>query len=423
MNNLILTPAAINKYLKSIVEGDKYLKNFEIGGEISNFKQHSSGNFYFSLKDSEATIDCVMFSSYAKKVTVDVTDGMNVELVVSIYLNVKSGKYSLNVRELRLAGVGDLHKLYLQLKVKLEQKGYFNKENKKNINTYPKKIGVITSPTSAAVRDILTTIKRRYPLCEVVVIPTLVQGSKAIEDICTNISRANELGDFDTLIVGRGGGSIEDLWAFNSEEVAHATYNSKIPIISCVGHETDTTIIDYVADLRAPTPTAAAELATSDVNVLEKNINSMINNCAKILTSKVEFKKLQLQNISNSQYFLNPLLTYQVNLDNLETKLKFKAMEFRQNLNENSSNLTAIRFKLEHSINNKIEIEKKSISHKHNLLDSLNPLAVLSRGYSVATLEGKSIKSISQVKQEDIITLRLSDGTLKSKVIKESDGI
>lgn len=418
-NKINLTPGAVNKYLKSIVERDKYLMNFKIEGEISNMKNHTSGNLYFTIKDPEAAIDCVMFSSFAKNVNFKPDNGMNVILNCAIYLNIKTGKYSLNVREMEQVGIGDLHTQYLKLLNELKIEGLFDQSHKKSISRFPKKIGVITSDTSAAVRDIITTLRRRYPLVNIVIIQTLVQGNGAVKSISDNIIRANEIGDFDCLIVGRGGGSIEDLWAFNSREVAMATFNSKIPIISSVGHETDTTIIDYVSDLRAPTPTAAAELATPDIVDLELTVNSNVKTISKYLTNQINLKKSKLEVLSHSQYLVDPIMAKKLAFDNLDNNFKLVTSSFKNDLNEANFVVSNFNHLMIESINNILNLKKNNLYNNHNVLDQLNPLTILSRGYSVCSVDNKSLVSINQINLGDEIDISLSDGIIKTKVLKK----
>ncbi len=416
---IVLTPAAVNKYLKNILEQDKFLKYFTIGGEISNFKRHSSGTLYFSIKDNEATISCAMWKNNADKLTVLPKEGDQVELKASIYLNVKTGYYSLNVSDLSLAGAGDLYKRFLALKNDLEKQGYFSPSNKQAIPSFVKRVGVITSPTSAAVRDIITTIKRRYPICEIVVIPTLVQGVNAKDDIAKNINRANELGDFDVLIVGRGGGSIEDLWAFNELVVANAAFNSKIPIISSVGHETDTTIIDYIADMRAPTPTAAAELATPDIQKLNQDIDQTIKNIASLVEQKMNVDKIKLDNLISNQYFLNPILKSISNFDNLSNKLNQQANNLNLKLSTSQNKLENNLSLMTNLVNNKINNQTYQVKHLAAGLDQLNPLAILSRGYGVVYHDDKPLVDVNSVDVDDEITLRVTNGNIKTRVISK----
>ncbi|MGL5020423.1 MAG: exodeoxyribonuclease VII large subunit [Mycoplasmatales bacterium] len=418
-NKLVLTPAAVNKYIKSILEDDNYLRSFFIEGEISNLKCHSNGNFYFSIKDAEAQINCVMFKNYVINMSFKPVEGNKVELSGSIYENIKTGFYSINVRTMEMQGVGDLSKQFNELKYRLQTEGLFDQQHKKEIPKFNKTIAVVTSPTSAAVLDITTTIKRRFPLAQVIIIPTLVQGQRAAKNIVDNIKRANSINNVDVIIVGRGGGSIEDLWAFNEEIVARAVYESKKPIISCVGHETDITIIDYVSDLRAPTPTAAAEMATENIEELTQTINTNIFTISKIINDKIEYKKMQLSNIKQNQYFLDPLLQKRLNLDNLNNIFEFKKKDFKNNISTSKIKLENLLSTIISNQNQFIVENKKSINSIHNQLDNLNPLNIMSRGFAYATVNEKLVKSIDDIIEGDVIDLKVVDGTIKASVIRK----
>jgi exodeoxyribonuclease VII large subunit len=421
-NKLVLTPAAVNKYIKSILEGDKYLKTFYLAGEISNLKNHSSLNIYFSIKDNEAQINCVMFKNHALNLGFKPTDGMKVELKGAIYENVKSGMYSINVTNMQPIGVGDLAQQFNQLKNKLLTQGLFDQTHKLTIKKFNKKIGVITSPTSAAVRDIITTIQRRDPHAQVIIIPTLVQGTNAAVDIVKNIKRAHLIPDLDVLIIGRGGGSIEDLWAFNEEIVAIQVYESTIPIISCVGHETDTTIIDFVSDLRAPTPTAAAELATVDMNEINKQVNNNIKIITKVIDDKIRYQRVCIDRLSTNQYFVNPLFQKQLSFDQLNLAIFNQGKNLLSNIQQKEDN---IKNKLELIINqenNNLKNKSIQLANSHQQLDNLNPLNILSRGYAYATFNNQVIKNINNININDEISIKVQNGIIQSKVIsKESN--
>lgn len=401
-NRPALTPSAVNNYLKTILEKDKYMSFFKLKGEISNLKYHSNGNMYFSVKDEGAAINCIMFKSYAIRLTDKFSEGDQIEIEGSLYLYVKMGQYNINVRSMEKAGVGDLYKRYEQLKKEFELKGYFNQSHKQAIPKYPQTIGVVTSKTGAAVQDIITTLKRRYPIAKVRIYPTLVQGVNAKEDVVKNIRLANNEGICDVLIVGRGGGSIEDLWAFNEKIVVEAIYQSSIPIISSVGHETDTTLSDYVADVRVPTPTAAAEVASPNILELREHVNGLREVMVKSLESKVTVRKLRLDNIVKNQYFSNPLIKFELELDEINTKV------------ENS------QLRLEH----KIKMLNSILANDKNLIDSLNPLTILSKGYSVSKVNDTIIKSTKELNVGDQITTEFTDGYVKTTIIdiKEYDG-
>lgn len=416
-NNLVLTPSAVNNYLKAVLEKDKHLSFFKIKGEVSNFKKHSNGNYYFSIKDEAAQINCIMFKSYAQSVSFEMNDGLEIEIDGSIYLYTKMGQYNINVRKIQKSGVGDLYVKYNELKLKLEKLGYFDLSKKKPIPKFPERIGVITSSTGAAVEDIITTIQRRFPICKIILIPTLVQGAQGAADVAKNIRLANEKQIADVLIVGRGGGSIEDLWNFNEEIVITATFESEIPIISSVGHETDTTLIDFASDLRAPTPTAAAELATPDLAQLKLNLNNLHEKLPMYLKAKVDHQQAKLQLIENNQYFIDPLLTLKMNFSQLENNY-FHAIKSVQNkILINNTKLNNNQNLLKTAIENKMKTKDSNLLTTKLILDELNPLTILSKGYSVTSINGTALKSIEDVQLDTIIETKVNDGQVVSKVI------
>ena len=319
-----LSISELNRIIKMKFDASKFFNKVFIKGEISNFKvQMPSGHCYFTIKDEGSRLSAVMFRSTAVKVGTNFKDGDMVNAIGKISIYEASGSYQIYIESMELSGSGDLYKKFLELKDKLYKEGLFDLDKKKEIPKFPKKIGVVTASTGAAIRDIITTIKRRYPLCEVILFPSLVQGVSAKDDIVSKIKLANTYNDIDTLIVGRGGGSIEDLWAYNEEVVARAIYESKIPVISAVGHEIDFTISDYVADKRAATPTAAAELAVPNIADLSLNIDNIQNRCTNIVLNMIrEYKKL-LDKIKNSSVLINPINMYNIksqmlDLNNLE---------------------------------------------------------------------------------------------------------
>ncbi len=396
-NKQALTPSAVNNYLKTILEKDKYMSFFTIKGEISNLKYHSNGNMYYSIKDDSAQINCIMFKSYTTRLETTFQEGDQVEVDGSLYLYTKMGQYNINARAMRKAGVGDLFVEFERLKKDFELKGYFDIEHKKPIPKFPQTIGVVTAKTGAAVQDILTTLKRRYPLAKVLVYSTLVQGAKAKDDIVKNIKLANDTKSCDVLIVGRGGGSIEDLWAFNEAVVVEAIWNSQIPIISSVGHETDTTLSDYVADFRAPTPTAAAEIASP--NIIE--INNTIANLKAVAVSSLENKlrtsSLKLDVAINNQYYQNPFIKFEMEMQNVENQIRLN----------------------EQGMINKVDRLNINLQNQKQLIDSLNPLTILSKGYSVSKVNDTIIKSVNQVAVNDTIVVEYADGEVEASVTKK----
>jgi len=308
-NNKYLTVSAITQYLKHKFDSDEHLKTVFIKGEVSNFKSHSTGHLYFSIKDETSKINAIMFSSSAKKITFKPADGVKVLVVGRISVYEATGNYQIYVDEMLEDGVGNLYLTFEKLKEQLSKEGLFDEKYKKPIPRIPKRVGVVTAPTGAAIKDILSTIKRRFPVCEVILFPSLVQGDSAKDDIVKNIKLAENY-ELDLLIVGRGGGSIEDLWAFNEEVVARAIFNSSIPIISAVGHEVDFTIADFVADLRAPTPTGAAEMAVPNIVDLVKYLNNLNIRLNEYIYRKINYNKLLLDTFKNSFILKNPMIMY-----------------------------------------------------------------------------------------------------------------
>lgn len=417
--NKYLTIEAITKYIKFKFDSDINLKTVYLKGEISNFKSHSTGHYYFSLKDEVSKINAIMFSNNNKKLVFKPTDGMKVLVTGRISVYESTGNYQIYVEEMLEDGLGNLYIAFEQLKQKLEKEGLFSEVHKKKIPKYPESIGIVTAETGAAIKDIITTIKRRYPICNIFIFPTLVQGENASIDIANNIKRANNY-PLDILIVGRGGGSIEDLWPFNEEIVAREIFNSKIPVISGIGHEIDFTISDFVADLRAPTPTAAAELAVPNIVDLKyylKQLNIRLN---ETINQKINYKNLYLDSIKSSFVIKNPMIIYEnkkQKLDNILEQInkiiKYKIEKERIILNN-----------LKHTniLINPINLYKSKQNEFLNLinkLELLNPLNILKRGYTLTYYKDKIINDLTNIKKDDIITTKFSTGTLKSVIIEK----
>lgn len=387
---LVLSVSQLNRYVKSRMDADENLYNVFLVGEISNFTDHyRTGHFYFSLKDEEAQIKAVMFRSNAAKVKFHPENGLRVIVRGRVSLYETAGSYQVFVDDMQPDGAGALQLAFEQLKEKLQKEGLFDTAHKKPIPKYPKCIGVITSETGAAIQDILNILSRRYPLAEVIISPVLVQGDGAPEQLVSALDTFNRLACADVLIIGRGGGSTEDLWAFNDEGLAYAIYRSEIPVISAVGHETDFTICDFVADLRAPTPSAAAELATPNLNTLYAEISVLQTRLQKAMDGYVQEVRQQLAILSKKSVLQNPYVY-----------------------------LDAMRMRLL-TVNNAFESLQKSVFYKSRMrlqenaakLQSLSPLSVLARGYAVAELPDKTVlQSVAQLHKADTFVLQLSDG-------------
>lgn len=395
MNDKYLTVSQINKYIKYRLDTDENLRTVYLKGEISNFKNHTSGHLYFTLKDDKSRILAVMFKSSAIKLNFIPKDGSNVLVVGRISLYEANGNYQIYVDEMIEDGVGNLYLEFEKLKKKLGEKGYFDEALKKPIPRFPKRIGVITASTGAAIRDIITTINRRYNLAEIILFPCLVQGENAKEDIVRNIKLADTY-DLDTIILGRGGGSIEDLWAFNEEIVADAIYNAKTPIISAVGHEIDFTISDFVSDLRAPTPTAAAELAVPNKQDLLIQINQYKHRTTKSIINILNINKKKLEYLLNSYIMKNPETIYEVKMQKVDL-LTEKLLMYSTSILDNKS----YRF---------VSLIEK--------LEALSPIKTLKRGYSITKADNKIIRDITGIKKGMILTTKLENGIITSEVME-----
>lgn len=387
-----LTVSQLNRYIKSVLDEANLLQNIYVSGEISNFKHYPSGHIYFTLKDSASQLKCVMFSSDNTSLRFRPENGMSVVCLGRIGVYEKDGAYQLYVKGMQPKGIGELALAYEQLKETLEKRGWFSPLHKKPIPKYPKKIGVATSNMGAAVEDIKNIISRRFPICELVIVPTVVQGENAKNDIARSVEFLDELG-VDTIIVGRGGGSLEDLWAFNTIEVAQAVYNCKTPVISAVGHETDYTICDFVSDLRAPTPSAAAELAVPDIN----SELSYIEDVRAFMNKSVNHKILELS-------------------QRLDSLSRFDSISVSLFISPYFEQLALITKKMNEELRNIINRKQLELSKAASMLNALSPLAVLGRGYSLTLHNDAVITSASEVKADDLITTRLKSSTIISRV-------
>ena len=417
MNDKYISVNQLTRYIKYKIDNDINLNEVFLRGEISNFKAHSRGHFYFTLKDEKSRISAIMFSSATKNIKFMPQDGMKVLVTGKISVFETTGNYQIYVNEMLEDGVGNLYIAYEQLKKKLDEEGLFKTDHKKPIPKIPNRVGVVTAPTGAAIKDIISTIKRRWPLCEILLFPALVQGELAHETIVEQIKNADNY-NLDTLIVGRGGGSIEDLWPFNEEDVARAIYNCNTPVISAVGHEVDFTIADFVADLRAPTPTGAAEMAVPQKNEVISLINQINIRLNKALINKININKKHLEEIKKHYIFTNPISIYQakeMSFDAILERLKYSLTNLIHIKEKNYQKVTS-------SIilqNPEILFDKKKNKYINLLskLETLSPLKTIERGYSITRINDKVITSIKNIKKDDTIEIELKDGKINTKVI------
>ena len=391
----IISVSQLNYYVKSLLDNDAHLNSVFVTGEISNLTDHyRSGHIYFSLKDNNCVIKAVMFAGNARNLKFKPQEGMKIIARGRVSLYEPSGNYQFYVEDMQPDGIGELTIAFEQLKKKLSEKGIFDQSHKKPIPKFPQTIGVITSPTGAAIQDIKNILHRRFPSADIVLCPVLVQGESASAQLVNAVNLFNEYDCADVIIIGRGGGSIEDLWAFNSEELAYAIYASNIPVISAVGHETDFTICDFVSDLRAPTPSAAAELAVPDKEELIAYYNSQKQYLTSILDNK----------ISKANRVLS------------EYKLVLNENSPEKQISKYNENLSLFRNRLESLMNEKLNTAFEKIHKNGGKLEALNPVSVLQRGYSVAEKDGKIVSSVNDVKTDDILNITLKDGKIITKV-------
>ena len=385
----------LNKYIKDRVDGDEFLNNVLVKGEISNFKDHYTGHKYFTLKDENSLIKCVMFKSYAMHLNFVPKDGMKVMILGSVSVFERDGVYQIYAKAMRQDGLGSLYEAYEKLKADLEKEGLFDEAHKKKIPFMPNTIGVLTSNTGAVIRDIINVSTRRNPNVHIRLYQVPVQGPGAAEKIANGIKFMNENHLADVLIIGRGGGSLEDLWPFNEEIVARAIYDSEIPIISAVGHETDFSISDFVADLRAPTPSAAAELAVANISDVKYTLEQYNNRYKNALKKKIEVMRLSYVKCMARPAFKNP--TQKINEKLIVVDMKVKSLQT--------------------SINLKLKEERTKFVKEVARLDSLSPLKTLSRGYSIVTTQNGNIaKSVEDLKKDDEVKIRLIDGEKQAKI-------
>lgn len=396
----ILSVTEINKYLREIIAKDLILSNLLVKGELSNFKCHSSGHMYFTLKDEKSLIRCVMFRSYARNLKFVPENGMRVIIKGYVSVYERDGQYQLYAEEIQPDGIGSLHIAFEQLKMKLEEEGLFDHSKKKSLPLLPEAIGIITSITGSVIKDILNVLDRRYKNVNLKIYPVRVQGDAAAKQISKAIKKFNELANVDVIILARGGGSLEELWAFNEEIVARSIYQSRIPIVSAVGHETDYTISDFAADVRAPTPSAAAEIVMPEKKVVKEKLYNLKARLESSLLKKIGLNRIKLENIINSTVFRQPF--NRINQERMRLDILFKDL---------NSTMSGYRDKYKNRTT--LLIQK---------LNTLSPLNILARGYGIVQKEEDStlVKSVEDINIEDKLKIRISDGLIRCTVDDKS---
>ncbi len=417
MNDRYITVSQLTKYIKYKIDNDIHLNEVFLKGEISNFKAHSRGHFYFTLKDEGSRINAIMFASSAKRMKFLPQDGMKVLVSGKVSIFEATGAYQIYVNDMLEDGIGNLYIAFEQLKQKLEKEGLFDPSKKKKIPRIPKRVGVVTAPTGAAIKDIISTIKRRWPLAEVYLFPSLVQGEEAAADIVRQIQLSEQF-DIDTLIVGRGGGSIEDLWPFNEEIVARAIYQCPIPVISAVGHEVDFTIADFVADLRAPTPTGAAELAVPEVSDVQNYLNQLTIRLNKGMQNKIQSYRQSLNKLTSRYIFTNPISIYQTKEMRFDAILERFKYSMQQLFSKKEKEF--LKIKNSYVLQQPYQLLEKRQNHYLQVLsklETLSPLLTLKRGYAMAKIDGKVITSCKKIKSGDSLDVEFQDGVIQTKVI------
>lgn len=442
MSEEYVTVSALTKYIKYKFDKDPHLGRVYLTGEISNFRLRPTHQ-YFSLKDEQAIISATMFQSAFKKIQFRPEEGMKVLVIGKVSVFEKSGQYQINIEHMEPDGVGALYLAYEQLKKKLEAEGLFSLP-KKPIPQFPKKIAILTSESGAVIQDIQTTVARRFPIVQLVLYPTVVQGVHAVNSILKNLDLV-EQEDYDVVIIGRGGGSIEDLWAFNEEPVVRRVAELSIPVISSVGHETDTTLIDFVSDMRAATPTAAAEIATPVLMEIHQQLRNLQTRLEQALTRQLQIKRERMQALANASIFQNPERIYQIyqqRVDQLEMRLQQmmqqSVQQKRQQLLKNQHRLElgspsrrvqtekqALQYlakRLEQAQIQLMKDKKQQFQRAIQQLDLLSPLKIMNRGYGILQQEETIIKSVEQLEVEQELTIQLVDGTVRSKVTSIEKG-
>lgn len=433
-----LTVSALNKYIHAKFANDPYLGTVYLTGEISNYNPKSSHK-YFVIKDDHATMNAVLFAHKLKNLKFEIEDGMKCLFRGQVTLYEPTGKYQIIIDDIQPDGVGALYQAYEQLKTKLTQEGLFDASHKRKLVKYPKRIAVITSPSGAVIKDIMATVKRRYGIAQLVLFPAVVQGNEAVDSIVGRLKEVNLTGGFDTIIIGRGGGSIEDLWCFNDERVVRAIYESEIPVISSVGHETDTTLADYVADMRAATPTAAAELATPVLTEEIQKIGEYQNRIYRILKDKIDAYQNILLKIKSSYVFKHPDQLYNSYIQRVDTLLiraknkienqiqannreylelvgRLNAATPRYKISEYQGQVKIKTKQLDYAINKLYQNKKSDLLKQIDALDMLSPLKVMSRGYSFVTQKDKILKSVDDVEVKENLEIHLNDGKITATI-------
>lgn len=440
MSNNVWSVSYLLNTIKSTLDQNVLLKSFLIKGEISNFTAHSSGHWYFSLKDEQARISCVMFQGYTKDVLFKPKNGDKVLVRGAITVYNLQGQIQCSVFSMQNDGLGDLFIQYELLKKKLFDEGLFDTNHKKQLPKFPESIGVITGNNTAALQDILKTIQHRWPIIDVTIYPTLVQGDLASNSIIKQLLKADN--QHDVLILARGGGSIEDLWAFNNEKLARVIYQLNTPIITGVGHETDTTIVDMVSDFRAPTPTAAAQIAVPSLEETKRIIQQHKIDLVNSISRKLVVKKNSFEQIKQNRYFIAPqnlwqhhqlelsILSSKLSQQNLVVqKLKSKLNQYQSTLNqyaltytsEYNQNLNGLKIRLEHTVKNKIDKQSYEFKNTINLLNAYSPLNSLARGYSISKQDEHILKLVNDVDYNKEIEIRLYDGIINAKPFKKGE--
>lgn len=412
----VYTVKQVNAYVKNMFAQDYMLNRIYVKGEVSNCKYHTSGHIYFSLKDESGTIACVMFAGQRGGLSFRMREGQQVIVLGSISVYERDGKYQLYAKEIILDGAGLLYEKFQALKRELEEMGMFAPEYKKAVPSYIKTLGVVTAPTGAAIRDIINIARRRNPYVQIILYPALVQGEGAAASIVKGI-RMLEKNGVDVMIVGRGGGSMEDLWAFNEEAVARAVFDCEVPVISAVGHETDTTIIDYVADLRAPTPSAAAELAVYEHRALEGELTEYMRRMRRIMTQKLHMQRLRFEKYQTRLSYLSPsgkVREYRLRIAEYEEQIPEL---FHEKLEERKQREEFLNEKIRFLMKQQLKESRQNLAIRIERMKGLSPLGKLNQGFSyVQSMEGKTVKSVKDVQADAQITVFVTDGRIDARV-------